>query len=114
MYYIAFVGMPYALPLYKVMLPIDKCIFACHNVSTPKGATNERTANIYKNLCLRVFRNIQVFSEGQYNVLISKHNNKNVLLAYLMLKDYGMPNKTKTEDGKIRFQIGRASCRERV
>ncbi len=103
LYYIAFYGMPYALPLYKVMLPIDKCVFACHNVSTPKGATNEKTADIYKNWCLRVFKNIQVFSEGQLNVLKSKHCNKNILLAYLMLKDYGTPKKTKSDDGIIRF-----------
>ena len=103
LYYISFTGIPYGLPLFLMMLPINKCVLPCHNVSTPKGATNERSADIYKNLTLKFFQNIQVFSEGQYNVLLSKHNNKNVLLSYLMLKDYGNPTVSKKDNSTIRF-----------
>lgn len=103
LYYISFTGMPYGLPLLWTMLPIKKSVLPCHNVSTPRGATNERYAEIYKNLCLKAFDNIQVFSEGQYKVLSSMHSNKNVLLAYLMLKDYGEPTIKKRDDGIVRF-----------
>lgn len=91
-YYISLMGMPYALPLYKLRLPINKCVVPCHNVSTPKGASSEKKAEVYKNLWLKTFKNIQVFSESQFEVLKSMHTDKNVLLAYLMLKDYGVPH----------------------
>lgn len=104
LYYISFMGIPYALPLYKLRLPIKKCIVPCHNVSTPKGANSERIADFYKDMWLRTFSNIQVFSEGQLNILKSTYSNKTVLLAYLMLKDYGKPRKVKRQpDGVVRF-----------
>ena len=91
-YYISLMGMPYALPLYRLRLPINKCVVPCHNASTPKGASSEKKAEVYKNLWLKTFKNIQVFSKSQFEVLKSMHTDKNVLLAYLMLKDYGVPH----------------------
>ena len=84
--------MLYRYTLYKLRLPIKKCVVPCHNVSTPKGASSEKKAEVYKNLWLRTFKNIQVFSESQLSVLKSMHTDKNILLAYLMLKDYGVPH----------------------
>lgn len=103
LYYISFTGMPYGLPFLWKMLPLKRCVFPCHNVSTPKGATNEKFAEIYKNLCLKTFENIQVFSEGQYNILRSMYCNKNILLSYLMLKDYGAPKIAIKDDRIIKF-----------
>ncbi len=103
LYYISFTGIPYGLLLYWMMLPIDKCVLPCHNVSTPKGATNETFAEIYKNLTLKLFHNIQVFSQSQYDILSSKHKGKEILLTYLMLKDYGEPKIKKKNDGKLKF-----------
>ena len=90
-YYLSFLGMPYALFLYKLLLPINKCIIPCHNVTTPKGAKNEKIAAVYTHLWLSTFKNIQVFSYNQYQILTEKYSNKNVLYAPLALKDYGEP-----------------------
>lgn len=104
LYYISLMGMPYALALYKLRLPIDRCVVPCHNVSTPQGANGEKKADIYKNLWLKTFKNVQVFSEGQLDLLNSCYPDKNVLLAYLMLKDYGSPRiKKRKKDGVVRF-----------
>ena len=102
-YYISFMGMPYALPLYQFRLPKEKCVVACHNVSTPKGAKNEKIAELYKNWWLKVFKNIQVFSQGQYKVLMSGFEGKNVLLAPLMIKDYGAVKNSNRDDSVIKF-----------
>ena len=92
-YYISLYGMPHALFLYKLLLPVSKCIAACHNVTTPKGAKHEKIAKIYTHFWLSHFKNIQVFSKGQYNKLIAKYTGKNVLMAPLAIKDYGNPSK---------------------
>lgn len=102
-YYISFMGMPYALPLYMFRLSIKKCIVPCHNVSTPKGATNEKMAEVYKNWWLKTFKNIQVFSQSQYKILTNLHRNKNILMAHLMIKDYGNPTIAYPQDDIIRF-----------
>ena len=90
-YYLSFMGRPYALPLYALRLPRKKCIVPCHNVTTPKGASKEKIAEIYKNWWLRTFKNIQVFSKSQLDVLNSNFPGKNVFMSYLMIKDYGVP-----------------------
>lgn len=105
-YYLSFLGMPYALFLYKLMLPLDRCIIPCHNVTTPKGASEERIAKIYTHLWLSTFKNIQVFSKGQYGKLVGKYKDKNVLYAPLAIKDYGEPTVkecNKAESSVIRF-----------
>lgn len=90
-YYLSLYGMPHALLFYKLLLPIDKCVAACHNVTTPKGAKWEKIARIYTHCWLSHFKNIQVFSKGQYNKLVAKYHGKNILMAPLALKDYGEP-----------------------
>lgn len=104
-YYLSFLGMPYGVFLYKRMLPIAKCIIPCHNVTTPKGAKKEKFARIYTHYWLNTFKNIQVFSKGQYIKLVEKHKNKNVLYAPMVIKDYGEPtNQTdKLQSSVIRF-----------
>ena len=88
-YYTSEYALPYGVWLYKMILPINKTIAACHNVTTPKGATNEKFARFYTDKWLSTFKNIQTFSESQYKVLTDKYKNKNVLMAHLALKDYG-------------------------
>lgn len=90
-YYISLYGMPHALLFYQFFLPKDKCVAACHNVTTPKGAKWEKIARIYTRCWLSHFKNIQVFSKGQYNKLVTKYHSKNILMAPLALKDYGEP-----------------------
>lgn len=90
-YYLSFLGMPYALLMYKLMLPLKQCIIPCHNVTTPKGAKKEGFARIYTSLWLSAFKNIQVFSKGQYYKLVEKYSGKNVLYTPMAIKDYGEP-----------------------
>lgn len=104
-YYISLYGMPHALLFYKFFLPKDKCVVACHNVTTPKGAKLEKLARIYTHCWLSYFKNIQVFSKGQYDKLVSKYHGKNVLMTPLALKDYGEPKEMldKINTYPIRF-----------
>lgn len=104
-YYISLYGLPHALLFYKLLLPIDKCVAACHNVTTPKGAKWEKLARIYTRCWLAHFKNIQVFSKGQCAKLVANYQGKNVLMAPLALKDYGTPKKMpdKLHSYPIRF-----------
>ena len=95
LYYIAFVGMPFALPIFRFRLPIRNCVVACHNVSTPKGAGAEHFARIYTKLWLSTFCNIQVFSEGQKKILNANYSGKQVLCAPLAIKNYGNESKER-------------------
>lgn len=84
---------PFGPMVYKWYFPNKKMVTACHNVSTPKGANQERYNRFYTGLLLRSFENIQVFSESQRDILSQKYSNKNILLAPLAIKDYGEPTK---------------------
>lgn len=88
-FYISFFAMPYGIFIYRLLLPIKRCVIACHNVSTPKGASSESFTRIYTDWVLSTFNNIQVFSNGQKEVLESRYCKKNVLMAPLAIKDYG-------------------------
>lgn len=91
LYYTSLNTAPFVPWFYRLYLPIKKVVAACHNVSTPKGANRERYNRIFTDLYLRTFKNIQVFSESQRDVLYEKFPSKNVLLAPLAIKDYGEP-----------------------
>lgn len=93
-YYTSEYALPFGVWLYKWLLPIDRTVVACHNVTTPKGARNEKFARFYTDKWLSTFKNIQTFSRSQYNALVGKYKNKNVLMAHLALKDYGEPTRT--------------------
>lgn len=97
LYYFDFLGMPYFIPLVKMMLPMDKCIIAAHNVKTPKGARYYWLAKPYMNYVVNVCRNFQVFSLNQLDLLKSLNTKANILYAPLCLKDYGKPNIEKDE-----------------
>ena len=61
---------------------------------------------IYTDLWIRTFKNIQTFSQNQYKTLISRYKNKNVLMAYLAIKDYGEPSITRDHNKDIiRFLV---------
>lgn len=97
LYYTSFQAAPYGPLVYRLFLPLNKTIAACHNVSTPKGANQETYARVFTDLHLRTFNNIQVFSETQRDILFSKYPKKNVLLAPLAIKDYGEPTIPRKE-----------------
>lgn len=103
-YYTSEYAQPFGVFLYKILFPINKTIAACHNVTTPKGANHEKFARFYTAKWLSTFRNIQTFSKSQYRALVGKYKNKNVLMAYLALKDYGEPSKTGNHE-KLTFLV---------
>lgn len=88
-YYTSLQAAPFGPLIYSLLLPLNRTVAACHNVSTPKGANQELYAKIFTSLHLRTFKNIQVFSDSQKEILYKKYPNKNVLNAPLALKDYG-------------------------
>ena len=104
-YYISGFFAPWGLPLFNRMLPKERVVMACHNVSTPKGAVGSKMAEWNINYVLRHFTNLQVFSKGQHRVLDTLCSGKNVLEAPLALKDYGSPTASavEKEEGLIRF-----------
>jgi len=104
-YYISGFMVPWGLPLFRMMLPTEKVVIACHNVSTPKGATRSKRADKNMRYVLRHFKNLQVFSKGQHTVLDSRCSGKNVLEAPLALKDYGKASIERNEQDKniVRF-----------
>lgn len=108
---------PFGPWVYRLYFPNRKTISACHNVTTPKGANQERYNRFYTAWQLRSFKNIQVFSESQRVVLINKYRNKNVLLAPLAIKDYGEPSdfiKQFDEDRIVFLFFGIISTYKRV
>lgn len=82
---------PFWPNIYLYYYPQNKIVAACHNVSTPKGANKEMYSRFFTGWSLRTFHNIQVFSDSQRDILLSKFPSKNVLLAPLAIKDYGNP-----------------------
>lgn len=106
-YYLSESFAPYGTLLYRAILPLDKCVIACHNVTTPKGARHARIAKWYTDKWLRTFNNIQTFSENQREQLLKNYQGKNVLTAHLALKDYGEPSikVDKSELPFVRFLV---------
>lgn len=98
LYYISGFMTPWGLPIFKLFLPAKKVVMACHNVSTPKGATTSRVARWNMSFVLRSFQNLQVFSKSQHAVLDGRCSGKNVLEAPLALKDYGMATVQREEE----------------
>lgn len=97
LYYFDISGMPYFHLLAKLYLPVDKCVIAAHNVTTPKGARYYHLAKPYMEYIVRNFKKFQVFSRNQLEVLKSKNTNAEILYAPLCLKDYGKPTIEKPE-----------------
>jgi len=106
-FYISFQGMPYAPFLYRMLLPINKCIAACHNVTTPMGATNEKLALKTTRIWISSFKNINVFSQFQKEALMKISSNKKIMVTPFFLKYYGEPKVTinKFTSEKIRFLV---------
>lgn len=107
LYYLSENFPPLGFLLYRFMLPLNKCVVPCHNVTTPKGAKKAWFARAYTHLWLNTFKNIQTFSEYQEKELKLHYKGKNVLMTHFFLKDYGEPScKTNKDDlPYIRFLV---------
>lgn len=87
----------------KSVLPVNKTVYATHNVKTPKGAKFERMSRYYMKQLLNKFQNFQVFSKNQLDYLNDKAKGKNVLYAPLALKEYGPKRERTLPKEKINF-----------
>lgn len=88
-YYFDISDFLYLFPLIRRHLPVDRITIATHNVSVPKGARLAPLAKISMRYILSHFKNFQVFSKNQLEVLKSKNPKADVFYCPLMLKDYG-------------------------
>ena len=95
--YAGMFGFPYFHMFSTLILNRNKVVIAAHNVNTPKGAVNERTAKLYASYVLSAFKNFQTFSQSQHDLLLKMHPKKNVLMAPFILKDYGAPTIGKSQ-----------------
>lgn len=100
--YISFHGLPYFFPLFFLLINTDKVIYGAHNVSTPKGASNERLMRIYHDYVYHRIKYFHVFSKSQLSVIRKLLPNKESYYAPLALEDYGASNITPPDD-VIRF-----------
>ena len=88
--YISFHGFPFFFPLFLKFINPDKVIWGVHNVSTPKGASNERWMDRYQNYIFKRIKNFHVFSKYQLSIIKEKIPNKNHYYVPLTLEDYGI------------------------
>jgi len=100
--YNSFLGFPYFFPLLFLFIHPQKIIWGVHNVSTPKGASDERWMDLYQNYAFRRLRNFHVFSEFQLSILKKLVPYKNHYYTPLTLEDYGISTVLPPND-KVRF-----------
>jgi len=100
--YISFHGLPYFFPIFFSLVDMKKVIYGTHNVSTPKGASNEKMMRAYHKYAYKKFRHYHVFSKFQLDVIREMIPGKKHYYAPIALKDYGTSNATPPTD-RIRF-----------
>lgn len=87
--YTSFHGFPYFFPIFLACCDLSKVIYATHNFTTPRGASNEIFMRIYQDYALRFMNRIHVFSKSQLAEVASILPRKQAYYAPLALKDYG-------------------------
>ena len=101
--YISFHGLPYFFPLFFRMIGSKaRVIYGAHNVSTPKGASNELLMRLYHDYAFGRIENFQVFSKSQLAVLRKRWPGKRSFYAPLSLVEYGSSQLSPPPD-RIRF-----------
>ena len=101
--YVDMAPLLYAYYASLYVLPIEKTVFATHNVKTPKGAKMENMARYYMKKLLNRYHNFQVFSMNQRDFLHQQVKGKNVLYAPLALKKYGSKVARQLHFGYLNF-----------
>ncbi len=87
--YISFHGLPYFFPLFFLLINPNRVIYGAHNVSTPKGASNECLMRIYNNYVHSRMKKFHVFSKSQLTIIRRLLPDKKSYYAPLALEDYG-------------------------
>lgn len=104
----------YYLPLVKMRMGKNNVILAIHNVHVPKGGSHYLRNKYYNRFAIHAFQNYQTFSRSQYNVLREEAVNKNILYAPFILKDFGISNKTKSDDKVVFMSFGNIRDYKRI
>ena len=100
--YTSFHGLPFFFPVLASMINLDKVIYGVHNVSTPKGATHERSMRLYQRYAFSVMKRFHVFSQYQLRTISGLLPKKHLYYAPLAPDDYG-PSLVRPPSDKIRF-----------
>jgi glycosyltransferase involved in cell wall biosynthesis len=100
--YTSFHGLPYFLPILAARVDANKIIYAVHNASTPKGASNEWAMTLYHRYVFRTLRRFHVFSEYQLKAIASLAPGAKHYCVPFPLVDYG-PSTTCPPEEPIRF-----------
>lgn len=88
-YYLEMFGMPFFVPIARVMLGEKKSIMAIHNAHVPKGGSKYRIAKIYRDITVRMYSKFQTFSKSQREYLKNMQPKAKVQFIPFALKDYG-------------------------
>jgi glycosyltransferase involved in cell wall biosynthesis len=100
--YTSFHGLPYFLAVLRHMVDPDRCIYAVHNVDTPKGAVHERWMRLYQRYAFRAFNQFHVFSRHQLRAISERVPGKRHYYAPLLPDDYGIAKACPPRD-TVRF-----------
>lgn len=102
--YIEFGLMPYFIPVMAIRLDLRTTVLAIHNVHIPNGGNNHLSASVFTQFAIWRFKNFNVFSKSQYDLLCADAPNKNVVYTPFLLKDFGT-SKGSREDERITFTL---------
>ena len=112
-YYFEQFSNPYFTILIKLLIPTKKIIVSVHDVE-PHQKHTKFISRLHKKFYLSIFKNYQVFSNYQAEILERKYSPFKIYIIPLNLKDFGEPTlQTKTSSipeilffGKIHFYKG--------
>ncbi|MFA9464613.1 MAG: glycosyltransferase family 4 protein [Velocimicrobium sp.] len=100
--YNVMIGIPYFMPLLRVILGKKHTLVAIHNVHVPKGGTQYFPSKLYTSFTIKAFDYFQTFSKAQKKELLSIAPKKYCDNVSFMLMDYGEPTIVK-KSKKITF-----------
>ena len=96
--YNAMIGIPYYMPILKIIIGNNNVLVAIHNVHVPKGGSMYLPSLIYTNYTIKSFKYFQTFSASQKNILLKIAPNKYCDNVNFVLIDYGKPSVGRKED----------------
>ena len=98
MVYNVMFGVPYYMPLLRIIIGNRKVLIAIHNVHVPKGGSAYLRSILYTNYTIRSFMHFQTFSASQKKALLQIAPRKDCDNAELALIDYGAPTIGRNDD----------------
>lgn len=100
--YSVMIGIPYYMPLLRLIIGNKKTLIAIHNVHVPKGGSMYLPSIVYTRFSIASFKFFQTFSASQKKELLKIAPNKYCDNVNFVLMDYGTPSLLR-KDGTITF-----------